>query len=107
MKNDNGLEPHKESKIVITMVDKIIFAVGATAYGIMLILEEKLNKDNEISSSVAIVVAGTFLVLKVLQNRKTKKLIFLKDKLLFLFMLIGGIALDIASIVSLIRYLIK
>lgn len=104
-KNNNALEPHTEKQIVLSMTDKIIFAIGASVYGVSLIIEEKFGVKHEISSSAAIAAVGIFLAAKAIQNRKSGKLLNLKDKLMFCLMLFVGIALVIGSTISLIKYL--
>lgn len=106
-RNNNGLEPHKESKIKLTVIDKIIFALGVSGYGISVILEEKFKKNSEISSTIAISATGTFLVLRAFQNVYAGKVISRKDKLLFLAMLVGGFALNIIALFPIVKYIIK
>ena len=86
-RNTNGLEPHEESKIVLSKADKIIFGVSAAVYGIAVILEEKFGKRTAVSSSFAILAVGVFLVSKAIQSKKSEELILKKDKLIFLLML--------------------
>lgn len=106
-RNTNGLEPHEESKIVLSKADKIIFGVGAAVYGITVILEEKSGRRNAVSSSFAIMAVGVFLVSKAIQTKKSKELFLTKDKLIFLLMLAGGGALGILGVASLIKDIIK
>lgn len=102
-----GLEPHKEDKIVLSRLDKVIFSVGAAVYGIAVITEEKIGKRNAVSSSFAIFAVGLFLFLRALQNKRTKELILMKDRAVFLLMLIGGALLGILGIASLVKDIIR
>lgn len=106
-RNSNGLEPHDESKIVLSKADKIIFAVGAAVYSIAVIFEEKFGRRNAVSSSLALTAVGTFLVSKAIQNKRNREMVFIKDKLMFLLMLAGGCILSILGAVCLVKDIIK
>ncbi|MCI7804782.1 MAG: hypothetical protein MR503_06885 [Oscillospiraceae bacterium] len=106
-RNTNGLEPHEESKIVLSKADKIIFGTGAAVYGVTVILEEKFGRRNAVSSSFAILAVGVFLVSKAIQTKKSKELILTKDKLKFLLMLAGGGVLGVLGAVSLVKDIVK
>ncbi len=102
-----GLEPHKEEKIVLSKLDKVIFSVGAAVYGIAVITEEKIGKRNAVSSSFALFAIGLFLFLRAIQNRRTKALVLPKDRAMYLLMLIGGFMLGVLGIFSLVKDIIK
>ena len=80
-KNKNGLPEHKESRILQTKAEKIIFAVTIAMYAVIMISELKFTPHhNTISSSVAAFGVGAFLIARAVHIKKTRELIFAKDK---------------------------
>ncbi len=104
----NSLKEHKESKILKTKADKIIFTAAVAAYTIVMLLELKFTPHhNTISSSIAAFGVSAFLISKAIHIKKTKQLIFTKDKLLWLLMPAISLILVISGIFWLVKeYLI-
>lgn len=83
----NSLKEHKESKVLETKADKIIFTAAIAAYTIVMLLELKFTPHhNIISSSIAAFGVSAFLISKAIHIKKTRQLIFPKDKFKWLLM---------------------
>lgn len=83
----NSLKEHKESKVLETKADKIIFTAAVAAYTIVMLLELKFTPHhNTISSSIAAFGVSTFLISKAVHKKKTTELILWKDRIKWLAM---------------------
>ena len=81
----NSLKEHKESKIIQTKADKIIFTAAVAAYAIVMLLELTPH-HNTISSSIAAFGISAFLISKAIHKKKTTELILWKDRIKWLAM---------------------
>ena len=81
----NSLKEHKESKIIQTKADKIIFTAAVAAYAIVMLLKFTPH-HNTISSSIAAFGISAFLISKAIHKKKTTELILWKDRIKWLAM---------------------
>ena len=100
----NSLKEHKESKIIQTKADKIIFTAAVAAYAIVMLLELKFTPHhNTISSSIAAFGISAGLISKAIHKKKTTELVLWKDRIKWLAML----AISAILIASGIFWLVK
>ena len=100
----NSLKEHKESKIIQTKADKIIFTAAVAAYAIVMLLELKFTPHHKtISSSIAAFGIRAFLISKAIHKKKTTELVLWKDRIKWLAML----AISAILIASGIFWLVK
>lgn len=93
-KNKNGLPEHTESRIIQTKAEKIIFAATVAIYAVIMILELKFTpRHNTISSAAAAFGVGAFLIARAVHIKKTRELIFAKDKFTWLLIIAASIVL--------------
>jgi NADH:ubiquinone oxidoreductase subunit H len=95
-KQQSNLKTQKESRIIQTKADKIIFSVSVVVYTVLMFLELKFTPHhNTISSCAAAVGIGIFLISKAIHIKRTRELIFTKDRVLWLLMPVIAAALII------------
>ena len=104
----NSLKEHKESKVLETKADKIIFTAAVAAYTIVMLLELKFTPHhNTISSSIAAFGVSAFLISKAIHIKKTRPPIFSKDKFKWFLMPAISVILIFSGIFWLLKeYLI-
>ena len=104
MKSDNRIKrPKKESSILKTKADKIIFGIAISAYAIIMLLELKLTPmHNTISSSIAAFGISAFLISKTIQKLRTDPPVLPKEKLKFAAMPVIAAALTVSGVCWLI-----
>lgn len=99
MKKNNLKKHKKESNILETKADKIIFGISVAAYAIVMLLEFKLTPmHSTISSSIAAFGVSAFLISKAIHIKKVRPPVFPKDKLKFLAMLFISLFLIISAV---------
>lgn len=82
MKRNNLKKRKKESNILETKADKIIFGISAAAYAIVMVLEFKHTPmHSTISSSIAALGVSAFLISKAIHIKKVRPPVLPKDKL--------------------------
>lgn len=100
----NSLKEHKESKILVTKADKIIFAAAAAVYTIAMLLELKFTPhNNTISSSIAAFGVSAFIISKAVHKKKTSELILWKDRVKWLAMPVVSAVLIASGIFWLVK----
>ncbi|MGN1481478.1 hypothetical protein [Porcipelethomonas sp.] len=98
-KNKNGLPEHTESRIIKTKAEKIIFIATIVLYTVIMISELKFTPHhNTISSSVAALGLGVFLIARAVHIKKTRELIFAKDKVTWLLIIAASVVLIASGI---------
>lgn len=93
-RKQNALKEHDESRIIKTKAEKIIFAATVAVYAVVMILELKFTPHhNTISSSIAAVGIGIFLFARAVHIKKTRQLVFAKDKVTLILIIAVAVVL--------------